>query len=164
MGALIFLGGEHEGDKEPNEELRRPRKLFLSGDILIQLTPVSGMLFCLTPRPRLYEPMRGGGGRGGGDREETASCLIRLLLFPLFSALTERRRTLGILVCVSPRAAESSVSPDVADVTVSVGADSGCWVRPKRGLIKHSAPLEVQHSSWDGVRVCGTSGDVLWFS
>lgn len=92
MGELIFLGGEDEGEKELNEELRRPRKPVFSWGILIQLTPVSGMLFCLTVLAGLRGMVRGGGGRGGGERDKRFSVFTSL--FMLCSLLMFRRMML----------------------------------------------------------------------
>lgn len=80
MGKLIFLGGEDEGEKELNEELRRPSKPVFSWGILIQLIPVSGILFCLTVMADLRRMVRGGGGRGGGERNKRFSLFMSLFM------------------------------------------------------------------------------------
>lgn len=90
MGELIFFGGEDESERELNEEPRRPSRPDLSWGVLIQLTPVSGMLFCLTGTDGLHRTMRGGGGRGGGERDKLFSLFT--LLFLVCSVLMVRRR------------------------------------------------------------------------
>lgn len=66
MGLLNLLGGED--DREFKEEPNLPNRLVFSWGVLIQET-VSGMVFCLRMMPDLLEPKRGGGGRGGGERD-----------------------------------------------------------------------------------------------
>lgn len=160
IGELIFLGGEDEGERELNEALRRPSRPVFSWGVLIQLTPVSGMLFCLTGTACLCGMVRGGGGRGGGEREEFFSLFKPLFL--VCSVLVARWRMLWGLVWLLPLVEvlllceSAQVSPGAAKVTVSVDAgleQCVCW---KRGLMKHRAPFDWLHSRWEGVRVRGT--------
>lgn len=91
MGELR-LSDEGERVRELNEELRRPSRPVFSWGILIQLTPVSGMLFCLIGTAGLLGMVRGGGGRGGGERDKLSPLFTPLFL--AYSLLMARRRML----------------------------------------------------------------------
>ncbi len=154
MGLLNFLGGEDEGDKELKDDPNLDSRLLFSWGVLIQQT-VSGMVFCLRRTADLPEAKRGGGGRGGGDL-----LLLDLLTLEcdLNSVLCARQKTLSSLFWWS-------VLP--GDDSCFLGEGLVWCVCRKRGLIKHSAPLDWLHSSSEGVRVngmAGTLGDNHCFS
>lgn len=187
MGELMLslLGGEDEG-LILSEEPRRERRLLplslsstLSLETLIQEI-FSGMLRCRRGVAERCGTKRGGGGRGGGDRDTLSAPLcFWLLLFRLLSScsavffcrllwldwwpsqtsgLSSQECWVyfllasGLLLLL----AGSSLRPSFAVLEgfkLVLWSPSGWWTFMKRGLMKQSAPLDWQHSSSDGVRV-----------
>ena len=146
----------------------------------------SGMLRCLTGGAERRGTELGRGGRGGGDRD-TVSFWLQLawLLSPCSSVFLMRLcsslwpdwlpwlwfelQTWGLLPqqgwvswLVSPLLLIGSSLRTCFAVpeAVALESPSGWWTFRKRGLMKHSAPLDWQHSSSDGLRVwsCGRPG------
>lgn len=150
MGELMlnFLGGKG-GGLLLSEELKRLLFSFASSlERFIQET-FSGITFRPPGGAGRGLVKRGGGGRTGGREQKLVNCW-------LLSALPVR---LGSQV----RWSESSPPPLEGLTSLASSTRGWCgplleliWPPPsglmKRGLVKHSAPLGSQQSSWEGLR------------
>lgn len=176
---LNLLGGEDDGLMLSEEPRRERRLLLLSRSssfplgILIQAI-FSGILRCGIGRTERCGTKRGGGGRGGGGLDtqlvalrfwlklvwmllSCSSVFLPRLLRSLLSGWVQTWRLLSQECWVSLLLESwlfitaSSIRP--CFIMLGLWSLPDRWTLMKSGLMKHSAPLDWQHSSSAGVRV-----------